>query len=462
MPVQGGAIAPARGGLYVETGSPLRPVAEAIAWLWRLPLRERPEPSLVGIGGVEDATGLGRLVRGGGLAAAVAFAGAAGPETQGVPARSRVEGVARFGPGGALAGEFVVFAGGSPAVATNLGAHAVRDGNLLLVGFDPAASWGRLGLGWALEAVQGLLAETLERPLLQLPPLGCIRFDDLPGTAQQQLQDKAKSDGRVRRRVAKLRRAYAAAGAKLSVAVAARALAGGEPVPTEEVWPEATEELARGVSEGAFEPVCHGLLHYDDTAGSGDQVEPREFARLSLEEAGRRLDAALDWHRSRLGEPRTFVAPAWGYSSGALEAAAERRLPAWHRAAAEPLLVDGNPRETLIGAGGLGGVHQLDYGALVRLARVGVPPTPVLHGGLLDDRLTARLLRDALGYVRLLWRRDALRLPRVAGVRWIGAGELVDRLEAHGGIDPEADPATAAGEAEVTVVSGQGGALSGG
>jgi hypothetical protein len=51
---------------------------------------------------------------------------------------------------------------------------------------------------------------------------------------------------------------------------------------------------------------------------------------------------------------------------------------------------------------------------------------------LLDDRLTARLLRDALGYARLMLRRDAERLPFVEGVDWIGAGDLVDRLAAHG------------------------------
>jgi hypothetical protein len=75
------------------------------------------------------------------------------------------------------------------------------------------------------------------------------------------------------------------------------------------------------------------------------------------------------------------------------------------------------------------------------LARVGLPPTPVLHGGLLDDRLSARVLRDAAGYARLLWRRDAVRLAGVEGIEWIGAGELVDRLAAHDAIDVEADPA---------------------
>jgi peptidoglycan/xylan/chitin deacetylase (PgdA/CDA1 family) len=439
--IPGGAIAGPGGGLYAEPGSPYRGVAEAIGWLWRLPVADAPAAGVVGIGGVQEAESLAALARGGGLAGAVVFAAEPGPESGPVPARRAVEGVARLGPGGAVAGSFTVFDRGRGVVSSNLGAHAVSDANLLVVGFDPAAGWGRLSLGWALQAVQAMLVEAIERPLVCLPPLGCLRFDDLPGTAQQQLQDTAKPDGRVRRRIERLREVYAAAGARLSVAVAARALAGGEPVPTEEIWPESTAALARGVQEGTFEPVCHGLLHYDAEASHGDHVEPREFAALSRDEAGRRLDAALEWHRSRLGEPRTFVAPAWGYSEGALAAAAERGLPAWHRAAPEPLIVAGNPRETLIGAGGVGGVHRLDYGSLVRLAEVGVPPTPVLHGGLLDDRLTARVLRDALGYARLLWRRDALRLPRVGGVGWVGAGDLVERLAAHDRVDAEREPA---------------------
>ena len=412
-------------------------MAEAIGWLWRLPVRDAPAATLVGVGGTAEAGSLAELAARGSLAGAVIFASEPGPEDGPVPARRRVSGVARLSPGAAIAGSFVVFDRGRDAVVSNLGAHAVSADRLLLVGFDPANDWGRLGLGWALAAVQGMLVEVLERPLVQLPPLGCIRFDDLPGTAQQQLQGKEKSDDRVRRRVEKLREAYARAGATLSVAVAARALSGGDPVPTETVWPQATAELARGVAEGAFEPVCHGLLHYDADASHGDHVEPREFMSLSAAEAGRRLDLAIEWHRSRLGEPRTFVAPAWGYSEGALAAAAQRGLPAWHRAAPEPLIVAGNPRETLIGAGGLGGVHRLDYGGLVRLAEVGLPPTPVLHGGLLDDRLTVRLLRDAPGYARLLLRRDSLRLPEVGGVRWIGAGELVERLAAHDRVDVE-------------------------
>ena len=427
-------------------------MAGALGWLWRLPVREQPDPSLVGIGGAGEADELAARTRGGELAAAVVFAAGTGPATEALPARRTLEGVARLAPGAALAGSFTVFDRGTPVVASNLGAHAVTDAKLLFVGFDPVAGWGRLGLGWALAAVQDLIVQAIERPLLQLPALGCLRFDDLPGTAQQQLQDTAKSDARVRRRVARLRSVYARAGAKLSIAVAARGLADGAPVPTDDVWPEATAELARGVADGTFEPVCHGLLHYDDT-GEGDRVEPREFLTLDRQEAGRRLDLALEWIRDRLGEPHTFVAPAWGYSEGALAAAAERGLPAWHRAAPEPLLVKRNPRETLIGAGGLGGVHRLDYGSLVRLAQVGLPPTPVLHGGLLDDRLTSRLIRDAVGYARLLLRRDALRLPEVEGVRWIGAGELVERLGAHERIDVEAG---VAGDAEVVSVSREG------
>jgi hypothetical protein len=205
----------------------------------------------------------------------------------------------------------------------------------------------------------------------------------------------------------------------------------GQPVPADQVWPEAFDELRAGVKDGVFEPVVHGLLHYDPEATTESAVEPREFLRLDYEEAGRRVDQAVAWQRATFGEPRTFVAPAWGYSEGALRALRERSLPAWHRAAPEPLLVDGNPRETLIGAGGPGGVFRTDYGSLVRLAAAGVPPTPVFHGKLLDDRVLARAPRDLPGWPRLVLRRDILRVPGVGGISWVGAAELVEALRGH-------------------------------
>jgi hypothetical protein len=163
------------------------------------------------------------------------------------------------------------------------------------------------------------------------------------------------------------------------------------------------------------------------------KVNPREFGDLDQQEAGRRIDAARRWQNEQLGaDPQTFVAPSWGYSEGTLAALRERGLPAWHRAEPGPLLVDGNPRETVIGAGSpLGGVFRLDYGSLVRLSQAGMPPTPALHGGLMDDRLAARVLRDAPAYARLMRKRDADRLPAIAPIRWIGAAELFERYRAH-------------------------------
>ncbi len=423
-------------GLHCDRDSPVRSFAEAVGWLWRLPVSDTAAPGLVGLGGVDEAGRLEELRDRGELADTIVFAGDSGPALGGVPARRRVEGVARFARGAALSGAFTVFEEGVPVVRTRRGAHAVRCRPGLAIGFDPVAQWGRLGLFWVLGAVADALVAALDRPLIQLPPVGCIRFDDLPGTAQQQLNGDAKPDAKVLGRIEGLHRTYERAGAKLSVAVVANALDDEqEPVPMDTVWPQSTAALGAAVRAGVFEPVLHGWIHFDanneEWEGPGD-VEPREFLRLPYEEAGRRLDEAMAWQREHLGQPPTFVAPAWGYSEGTAKAAAERGLPAWRRAAPEPLLVDGNPRETLIGAGGPGGVHRLDYGALARLAAVGLPPTPVLHGGLLDDRLTARLVRDAFGYARLMLKRDAERLPFVEGVDWISAGDLVDRLAAHG------------------------------
>jgi hypothetical protein len=365
-------------------------------------------------------------------AGAIVLASDPGAELGPLPARRSVEGVAKFASGARVFDRHTVFAGGRPVVETRLGVHAALiEDRVLALGADLAGRWGRLGAFWALVPIEGFLLELVDRPILKLPPVGAVRLDDAPGTAQMQLQGRDKSDEVMARRIGRLLTTYRDAGAPLSVAVAARGLRDGEPVPSEEVWPKGIELLSRGAAEGVFEPIAHGWLHYDPQASTAERVEPREFADLDEPEAGRRIDAAIDWQRQFFGEPRTFVAPAWGYSDGTLRALAKRQLPAWHRAAAEPLIVDGNPRETLIGPGGSGGVHRLDYGSLVRMAQSGLPPTPALHGGLMDDRLTSRVFRDAAGYARLLRKRDAHRLPGVEGIRWIGAAELVDLYRAH-------------------------------
>jgi hypothetical protein len=359
----------------------------------------------------------------------------AGAERGALPARLAVEGVARLAPRARVFDRHTVFAGGRPVVRSRLGSHAVVVADrLLAVGADLAERWGRLSALWALNPIEDFLVETLDRPLLKLPPVGAIRLDDAPGTAQIQIEDRDKGDDVAARRLARLRASFRDVGATLSVAVAARGLADGEPVPAERVWPRGIAEIAAAVEEGTFEPIAHGWLHFDPDAPvpPGRGAEPREFARLSEAEAGERIDAAVAWQRETLGgDPRTFVAPAWGYSDGALRALSARSLPAWHRAAPAPLLMDGNPRETLIGPGGRGGVFRLDYDSLVRMASAGLPPTPALHGGLMDDRLEVRVLRDAWGYARLMRKRDAQRLPAIQGVRWIGARALFDLYAAH-------------------------------
>ena len=423
------------GALAAAPGSAARPVAEALAWLWRLgPVADAAGPGTVVFGDADEAAELVAAVRGGSAAGAVVIAAEPGTAAGPMPERRLRRGVARFARRARVHDDFVVFAAGRPVVRTRVGNHAVLlDDRVLAVGGDLAGRWGYLGVLWALAPIEDLLVDALDRPLLKLRPLGSVRIDDVPGTAQMQLEDRAKTDEFATKRMRGLLAVYRDAGALLSVAIPARALRDGEPVPIEQVWPEGIAALRDGVAAGVFDPVCHGWLHYDTELRAEGTIEAREFLRLSEEEAGRRIDAALEWQREHLGEPSTFVAPAWGYSEGALRALAKRSLPAWHRAAAEPLLVDGNPRETLIGAGSpIGGVFKLDYGSLQRLAASGIPPTPVLHGGLLDDRLAARIVRDALVYARLWRKRDAARLPAIQGIRWVGAGELAERYRAHG------------------------------
>jgi hypothetical protein len=426
------------GALFVAPRSTAAGLAGALAWLWRLgPLRSEPLPTAVGIGGLDEAADLERLVRSRELAGAVVLASESGPRIAGVPARRRVSGVARFGRGLRVVGTFTVFDAGRGSVTSALGCHAIREGGLLVLGSDPSC-WGRVDWFWALATVADFLVEALDRPLVQLPPIGCLRLDDVPGTAEHQLQGRAHGDRQQRRRVARLVRLLARFGSRAVVAVPARAFDGDRPVSLDTIWPLAVAELARGVSSGVLEPACHGTLHLDTEALEQGRVEPREFGRLGADEAGRRLDEAIAWLRDRLGPPASFVAPAWGYSPGTLEAAARRQLPSWLPPEPAPLLEPPHFHETL--AIGLPGLHRLDYEPLRRLAATGLPPTIVFHGRLLDHRLIdLKLPRDLMPLARLAVRRDLSRLVRLAGVRWVGAAELLTALRAHDQIEVNGD-----------------------
>ena len=172
-----------------------------------------------------------------------------------------MSGVARFAGGDRVRGEFTLFEGGHPVVESSLGAHAVRDGATLLLGADVASWWGRLEYHWVLEALEAFVTDVLGRAPVKLPPVGVVRLDDAPGTAQHQMQGDAKPDSRQSSRLRSLRVAYGSAGARLNVAVTAEALDGGGRVPLDEVWPDSVAQLRAGVAEESFEPVCHGLLH---------------------------------------------------------------------------------------------------------------------------------------------------------------------------------------------------------
>jgi hypothetical protein len=420
------------GRLFVRTESPAASAASGLAWLWRLgPLLDEPASDAVAVGAVEEEAELRPLLETGRARGLVLFAPEPGPAGGRVPGRRRADGVAGFGRGQRVAGTFTVFDDGEPAVRSSLGTHAVRDGRTLLLAANPTTAWSELRGFWCLGALAPFLAEVLGRPLPMLPPVGCVRLDDVPGTAQHQAEGTDHPDGRQYRRVRAMRRAYEAAGARLNVAVATRGLAGEEQVPLERVWPRAVGALADGVRAGVFEPVCHGYLHLDPDALAGGRVEFREFGALDREEAGRRLAAAVEWQEEVLGaRPMTFVAPAWAYSEGALAAAAAAGLPAWQPPRPGPLLEDGTVRETVRSA--LRGLHGLDYGPFATPAAHGLPPTAVLHGGLFDLRLSQlRESRDAVTLARLALRRDILRLPRLQGLRWIGSGELVHLFECH-------------------------------
>ena len=324
-----------------------------------------------------------------------------------------------------------MFDGGDPAVRSRLGNHAVRDGRCLALALDPDTAWTELRGAWVIPPLASFLLEVLGRPLVTLPPVGCVRLDDTPGTAYHQVIGVAKSDVREAGRIERLRRAFRDAGACLNVAVCSRALKDDREVPIESVWPRATAALAAGVREGVFAPVCHGYLHLDLEELPRGVAEYREYRNLDEAEAGRRIDATVDWQEETLGRrPGTFVAPAWAYSEGALHAAAARGLTSWLPPALAPMLGDSTVLETTNNA--FRSMHRLGYGHLSKLASHGLPATPVLHGGLLDQRLhQLKRDRDLATAARLFFRRDLIRLARLRGVRWIGADELVRILREH-------------------------------
>ena len=304
------------------------------------------------------------------LSGAVILAAGSADEAAPLPFRRVRVGVARIGSVH-VEGAHTLFAGGRAVVRSSLGVHAVRSGDLLAIGADPSA-WGRLDLFWVLEAIASFLVERLGRPLVLLPPVGCLRLDDFPGTAELQLRGAAKRDSRQRRQaetmIAQLERAQA----RLVVAAPACALAGNAEAPLDRVWPDAVAELARGVDRGVLEPACHGFLHLEPGAREEGRVDPREFAHLDASAAGDRIDAACAWLRHHLGDPRSFVAPAWAYGPGALAAATERALPSWLPPEPAPLLSGLTLHETL--AIGLPGLHGVDYTPLQRLAAIRAAP----------------------------------------------------------------------------------------
>jgi hypothetical protein len=378
------------GSLFAAADPAARRLAGAIAWLWRLgPALDAPRAGAVGIGGGADQAELARLVESGRLAGGVVLAPGLAPEE----------------------------------------AERAAAAGLLRIGTDPDTEWGRFGVHRLLEAVSEYLVARLDRPLVLLPRIGMLRIDDLPGTAQHQLEGRAKTDRRQRRRLRRYVRACRRAGAVLNAAVPAEAFRGEERVPLDEVWPGSVSVLRGGVAQGAVEPVCHGLLHLDTERLEHGAVEFREFAHLSEDEAGSRIDASREWQARVLGKAGTFVAPAWAYSEGALAAAASRGIPCFTRCEPGATYAPGLISETL--KGGLG-IEGLDYRPLSRMAAAGLPPTMVLHGTMIDVRAGSfSLPADLITAARLFLRRDLSRLPSVAGLRWLGASAYAEALARH-------------------------------
>jgi hypothetical protein len=423
-------------------------LAASLAWLWRLgPLLEAPREGAVAVGGIEDAEPFVAALATGGIAGAIVCAPDPGPARGPVPARRATEGPTHFGPLGSVCDAYPVFEGGTPVVSSDRGPVAVLSEGMLVLAVEPDLEWGRFGMHWVLEACATYLLERTERPLALMPAVGMLRIDDLPGNAQQQAEGRAKGDRRQRARMRRYVRACERGGAVLNTAVPAEAFVSGEDrtrVPLDQVWPDSIGELRKGAAAGAIEPVCHGLLHLDTEELAAGRIEFREFAKLDKEEAGRRIDRAMAWQREAIGPPRTFVAAAWAYSEEALEAVAERGVPCFRRCTAGTVYEPGQAFETLRSGEG---IFRLDYRPLGSLAALGLPPTLVMHGTLIDARgISTRLPADGFAAARLYLRRDLSRLPLLESLRWVGAGEYMELLDRHSRVEVgEAGPVGPAG-----------------
>lgn len=436
--------------LYVASGSAARAFAAGIGWLWRLPVHLEPGGRAVGFGVRAEAAGLRSLVRRSQLATAAVLVGAEDADDRSSP-RPRVVGARADLHDGSVKGRFVTFDEGRVLVRSRVGAHAVEHEGMVYVGAGPS-EWGAVSAYWVFRALADMLRRTLTRPLIVLPPLGCIRLDDVPGTGLQQLTGRGHPDRKMARRIRTITRHYREVGARLVVAVASEAFVDGSPAPLNAVWPESVDALRDGVAAGVLEPACHGTLHVEVEALGNGTVEPREFQRLDKEVARSRIENSSSWLSAAIGEPRSFVAPAWGYSTGTLAASAEIGLTTWRAPAPGPLL-DGlqlfeTTRDSLVG------LNRVDYRFLSALARVGVPPTVVLHGRLLDHRRdTLELPGDAFACVRLAHRPDLFRIPTTGGLHWVGAQELVDALRAHGETELARDGRTVVGPGSSRVLA---------
>ena len=421
----------AGGALCCTPGSRMRRFAEAVSWLWRLgPVGDAPDPDAVCIGHHDEFELLDRMVSGGEVAATVTFASRPGPIEGRLPSRARMIGTAEFETG-VVEGQFVCLSGGDPVVGSSLGVHATRGEKAIVFGLDPETCWGALDGFWMWPALRSFLEEALGHGLATLPPVGLLRYDDIPGTAYHQKIGAAKTDRKALRRAREVVDAFSAEGAKFNIALCSRAFADGAEVPLDRIWPEALAAYSGAVRDGVAEPICHGYLHLSASALARGEIDPREFADEESGEAGRKIDATMDFIETATGfRPSTFIAPTWGYGEGVLEALSARGLIAWQPPEPGPLLGDGCLRETLFST--VEGQHGLDYRPLQVMAEAGVPPTVVLHGGLLDQRMVRlKRDRDLLTAAKLAFRRDLHRLPRLDGIEWVGATELLSTLRAH-------------------------------
>jgi predicted deacetylase len=163
------------------------------------------------------------------------------------------------------------------------------------------------------------------------PPYAMIRLDDLPTTAELLLhQQPTPSLDRKREATLRyLRRFATRTGIKINLMYTSHYYAAdGRLQSIGDVMGRSVREIRLGVEQNVFEVGAHGMVHlrfpWNNAIRSAD---PREFLDLDEMETQKHIKVCEEEIRRLFKfQPKSFVAPAWGYKTGVTKKVAGRHF----------------------------------------------------------------------------------------------------------------------------------------